>query len=334
MKRSIKIFSLFLLLANAVFAKNTADTESEKSKNYSKTYAVGSNDKILLSNTFGDLRISTWAKNEIKVDVTITVKARTDERAQKIMDRIAIEDGKNGTEIFFKTRVGDKNDDDGGGEQHNNENSSFKINYTVYLPSYATLDASNSFGELSIGDYDGTITLTSSFGMLTAGKLAKPKKVNLQFGKKTSVIEGMDGGTLRIGFSKAQVNKLSGDVIADLNQTGAILLKLDNGLKKLDLKNNFGNVFIDAPKNLNANFRIKTSFGNFSNQSSFAVGKSGDDDDDDERGAFNSRSYAGKAGSGTAPVTIKSNFGKITLGHDLSPDALTAGKATGKPPRS
>jgi hypothetical protein len=332
MKKSIKIFSLFLLLANAVFATGTGELESEKSKNYSKSYPVGSNDKVSLNNKFGDIKISTWAKNEIKVEVSITVKARTDERAQKVMDVISIEDGKNGSDIFFKTKIGNddknnKNDDDDDDDdrrgKHNDDNTSFKINYTVYLPSSTTLSATNAFGDLVIGDFDGLLTLDSKFGSLTAGKIAQNKKLLVQFGKKLSVIESVEGGKLNIQFSQAQVNRLGGEVSADFTQAHGIKIRLDNSLKKLDLNNSFSDILIDAPKNLSANFKISTSFGNFSNESTFAVNKSRDDDD---RYSFNNFSYSGKAGTGTIPVTIKSSFGRITLGHDLPFDASTFGK--------
>jgi hypothetical protein len=84
--------------------------QSEKKKSYSKSYPVSGNDKISLTNSFGELRINTWDKNEVKVDVTITGKGSTDERAQEIIDRITIEDGKSSSGVYFKTNF--KNDDD------------------------------------------------------------------------------------------------------------------------------------------------------------------------------------------------------------------------------
>jgi hypothetical protein len=170
MKRSVKICSLILLLASSASAATFSDNyASEKSKSYTKTYPVGSNDKILLDNSFGEMKITTWAKNEIKVDVNITVKANTDERVQKIMDMITIEDGKSGSEVFFKTHMkgnhnndSDDDDDNKGRNRNRNNNddkSSTKINYTVYLPANATLNAINQFGPLTIGDYDGQLRL-------------------------------------------------------------------------------------------------------------------------------------------------------------------------------
>jgi hypothetical protein len=336
MKRSIKIFSLLLLFANGVFASGSGEPASEKSKNYSKTYAVGSSDKILLDNKFGDIKISTWAKNEVRVEVNITVKAKTDERAQKLLDVISIDDSKVGSDISFKTLTGDKkhketdiddDDDDDGNTKHKDDNTSFKINYTVYLPANATLSANDMFGDIVIGDYDGILTVNSRFGSLTAGKLSQPKKVSVQFGRKLSVIESVEGGKVDIQFSQALINRLSGEITANFTQSHGVKIKLDNNLKKLDLTNSFSEILIDAPKNLSASFKVKTSFGDFSNQSTFIVNKSRDDDDNY---SFRDFSYSGKSGTGATPITIKSSFGKITLGHDLTFDVSDFGKGKNK----
>ena len=110
MKKRIQRFSLFLLAACISLQVVAGGDQSEKKKSYSKSYPVSGNDKISLTNSFGELRINTWDKNEVKVDVTITGKGSTDERAQEIIDRITIEDGKSSSGVYFKTNF--KNDDD------------------------------------------------------------------------------------------------------------------------------------------------------------------------------------------------------------------------------
>jgi hypothetical protein len=58
MKKLVKIFSLCMVLAGSASAAIISDEpENEKTKSYSKTYTVGSNDKISLNNSFGDMKI-------------------------------------------------------------------------------------------------------------------------------------------------------------------------------------------------------------------------------------------------------------------------------------
>ena len=317
MKSIIRPFNVLIALVTVATLTSFAqqDTRAEKSKSYSKSYSLGNSDKISLSNSFGEMKINTWEKNEIKVDVAITSKAATDARAQEIIDRISIEDGKNGGEVFFKTKF---KDDKG---NHNNE--SFKVNYIVYVPANNKLEASNSFGPLVIGDFSGPIKISSKFGSLNAGKLSHPESVTVEFGKGT--IESINGGKLSVKYSSALVNRISGEIDGAI-EFSTLKLVLDNSLKKLDVSNSYTTLLLDADNNLSASFNIKSSFGGFSNKTDFQIS---DDKSNDEGRRFNPgmhRNYSGKAGSGSTPINIKNSFGHITLGHNLPFDVNEKGK--------
>lgn len=331
MKVLIKTCSLALalmgMMVTQVFAH--ADTEAEKSKTYSKSYPVGSGDKINLNNSFGEMKISTWPKNEIRVDVSITVKAGSDEEAQRILDAVKIEDSKSGNDISFKTNF-DYNRDKNKDNNHNNHNTSFRINYTVQLPANASLSATNQFGPMEIGDFDGPASLASKFGSLTAGKLSQPQKVAVSFGKAT--IESIHGGKLAIQFSRAQINHLSGEINADFNQSHGIKIPLESDLAKLTLKNNFGRLYLDVAPDFSGSFDIATTFGSVENKSDIGLKK--DSDDDNSHRYFNkNQHYTGKSGSGAVPVSIKSNFGNILIGHNLPFDVNEKEKDKVKAPK-
>src|SRR3569623_24912 len=97
MKTMIKAYKLALLSAAILVTTHSMareDDRSEKSKNYTKTYNLSSSDRISIENKFGETRLETWGNAEIKVDVQITVKASSDDRAQRLLDNITISDGK------------------------------------------------------------------------------------------------------------------------------------------------------------------------------------------------------------------------------------------------
>ena len=97
---------LYLTLTAVLFARASTvlaagdDPLVEKRKTYSKSYTVGSNEKISLDNSFGEMKLSTWDKNEVKVDITIVAKAATEGKAQEILNKIRIEDGKNSSGTY------------------------------------------------------------------------------------------------------------------------------------------------------------------------------------------------------------------------------------------
>src|SRR6476469_8111073 len=71
----------------------------KKTKSYTKSYNLSNSDKVSLSNQFGEMKLNTWDKNEVKVDVTIIGKADEEARAQEILDRISIVDSKEGNTV-------------------------------------------------------------------------------------------------------------------------------------------------------------------------------------------------------------------------------------------
>jgi len=330
MKTLLRPYNFILLIGFIALASTAIANEEpkvEKKKTYSKSYPVSSNDKISLSNQFGEMKIMTWDKNEVKVDVSITAKADDDKRAQEILDKITIEDGKGSGGVYFKTKFAKDqwNDDKDKGRDRDREdrkshrNEGMEINYAVYLPAGNTLNAENQFGAMIVPDYRGEATITSKFGSLKAGKISNGKSVSVEFG--TGEIAQLNGGKLTFKFSNAvSVGKLTGDVEAVFEFCDKIKVNLDNDVKDLDIKNSYSKLYIDINKNFSAKYDISTSFGEFTNKTAFAIKEQGKDDDDDRHGPRFDHKYSGSSGSGSTNVKIKSSFGEIIIGHDLVVD--------------
>ncbi|HEX7845045.1 MAG TPA: hypothetical protein VF476_04530 [Chitinophagaceae bacterium] len=319
----VSLLAAALLFTTANFAQQEGSHEKhekvepkfKKTKSYSKSYSLASSDKISLNNQFGEMKLVTWEKNEIKVDVTIIGKSDEEPRAQEIVDRISIADGKDGNTVYFKTKFADdKKTSKDDGKKHRNEG--MEINYLVYLPSGNSLDAENQFGKMIIPDYRGEAQLESKFGSLTAGKISNAKSISVEFGKAD--VAHMNGGKLTIKFSSGTVNKLSGDVKSSLEYS-KVKLDLDNDVKSLDINNSFSDVYLDVNTNFSASYNISTSHGEFSNKTSFAIKDEGSNDDNRYGPRFN-KTYSGTSGSGAAKVKVSSSFGQTTVGHNLQVD--------------
>jgi hypothetical protein len=288
----------------------------EKTKNYSKSYSINGTDKITLNNQFGDMKINTWDKNEIKVDVIIVAKGNTEEIAQRILDNIYIEDNKSGSGVSFNTKM--KNDK----MNWNNDNkkeykeTGMKIDYTVFMPSGNYLSATNQFGPMTIPDFRGPVNLTSKFGSLTAGKLNDVKEIDIEFGEAR--IESVNGGKITIKFSKADIHNVNGNVEARIEFCDKLKLGVDNNAKDLNIRSSYSTLYLNAASNLSSNIEIKTSFGDFSNKTSFNIKKEGDDDE--KYGPKFDKQFSGTAGSGANKLKVKSDFGEVILGHNLEVD--------------
>ena len=314
MKTILKAYNILLFVTCMAVSSQvlaTGEPMVEKKKTYTKSYPVSAGDKASFNNQFGELKLNTWDKNEVKVDITITTEAGTDEKAQRIMDRISIEDGKNNNGVFFKTKIQSNDKQD---RWEKGEKQKFSIDYVVYMPARNPLLVENQFGSMNLGDYSGEITVISKFGSLTAGKLSNNKKINVEFGK--AEIGGISNGEVVIKFSKVSIGSLDGSVKAEFEYCDGAMLKVDNDVKSLQVKNNFSHLYINVSTNLSASFDISTHFGDLNNKTSFSIKEEGDDDN--RRGPDFTRKFSGKTGGGTIPIQIKSDFGGVTIGHNLN----------------
>ena len=317
-KHAFKLFALFILFSHSLSAqnekeKNKTEPKFKKTKTVSKTYALSGSDRVKLENQFGKMQISTWDRNEVKVEIIITGKSDEEARAGEILDLISIEEGKRSGEVYFKTRFENTKDKKEEGKKHRNEG--MNIDYTVQLPAGATLEVSNQFGPMTIPDYRGALDLTSKFGELTAGKLTNNKVLNVEFGKAT--IGQVSGGKLNIKFSEGTVSKMSGEVETNIEFSN-VKLDLDNDIKNLQLRNNYSALYLDLDRNFGANWEIQTSHGELSNKTSFAIKEEGAEDKG--YGPRFTKNYKGVSGNGGASIKIHSSFGEVIVGHDLQVD--------------
>ena len=297
--------ALLLAASTGIFA--AGDLPIEKKKTYSKSYPLNGNDKVSISNQFGEVRITTWNNKEVKVDVTVIAQAKTDERAQQILDIIAIKDYKNESGVFFETKLLNKEEK---GDKKGRWDQSMQINYEVSMPASNPLDLENSFGKTFVPDMTGPVEISSKFGELTAGKLSNVKNLEVEYG--TATIESVADANVVIKFSQAQISKMSGAIKTSQSYSG-VKLTIDNSITSFSAKNEFTDLLLDVSTDLSANFDIYTNFSELKNKTGFKI----KEDEEDRSGMKFDHQYNGKSGNAGINFKVKSNFGDVTIGHNL-----------------
>ena len=307
------IFILSLLIpALPVLAQKDKDEKKKydhvKERNISKTYAASGN-SLKIDNSFGDVTVTTWDKNEIKVDVHIEVSSDNEKVAEKTFNAIDVNESQNGKAIKFKTSVNKNNNN------CKNCHSSMEINYTIQLPASVSLDIENSFGDIQVPDYSGPISLTSKFGSLTAGNLAKTEDLAVEFG--TAKIKSTGNVDAVFKFSTISVEKLTGSSKVKIEFCGDSKIGFDNSLTALTLNESYSTLNLKPSADFSATYNIKTSFGSVKDRSNANIKRM---DEPDEYGPDSDHTYEGRSGSGAAKVQIKSSFGSIIIGEASAED--------------
>jgi hypothetical protein len=320
MKKHINPFKTLALLALIAipFLVHASDGDnSEKKRLISKSYTVGPDDRLSIENSFGNVIITTWDKNEIQVNVEIGVRASSDEKAQLMLDQIKVTDNQGAQEISFKTDIGSMGKGKGNWSK-NDDSRKFYVDFKVVMPARNPLRVENSFGKISIPDFSGMASLTSKFGELSTGKLANAKLVHVEFGK--AEIGFLHNADVILKFnSKSNVAGLGGNSKVHIEFCSQVNLTIDNSVTDLAVFESYSNIHLKAPDNLSAQFDIHTNFGSFKNTTAFNISE---DNEDDTSGPKFDKDYSGSAGSGAAKIKIKSSFGNVRLAsmNDKSSD--------------
>ncbi|HVY74564.1 MAG TPA: hypothetical protein VG890_07025 [Puia sp.] len=282
----------------------------QKRKNISKSYTVSADDKLSIENSFGDVTITTWDKNEIQVNIDIMVNASTDDKAQQMMDQIQVSDSRSGNTISFKTDIGNmgngkKNKDNGGDDRK------FAVDYKIVMPAGNPLNVENSFGKINIGNFNGPASLVSKFGELNTGKLANAKVLHVEFGKAD--IGPVVDPDITFKFNgKSFIKNISGNAKVHVEFCGDVAFSVDNGIRDLSIFESYSDVRVFVPQNISANVNVHTNFGSFHNSSGINISE---EKDDDSNGPKFDRDYSGSSGTGTARIKIKSSFGKVRIAN-------------------
>ncbi len=308
------VLSLALLFSSLVSGAQDEKTKERKKfefvkeKNISKTYPAAGN-QLDIENSFGNVKVIPWDKNEIKVDIHIEASANEQALVQKIFDAISVNDRQQGNKVEFETKIDNKK---GRIDNCKNCKSTMSIDYEVRLPVTVALEIENSFGSIILPDYKGAVSLTSKFGDLTTGNLANVKKMGVEFGSaKVKSVSDLDAS---FKFSKIDIDNLAGKSKINLEFCDATSINLGNQLSSLTLNESYSSVNI-KPGGLEASYKVATSFGSFVDRTSTGVKRT---DTPDKYGPDSNRTFEG--GSGAAKIDIKSSFGNIILGEPTADD--------------
>jgi hypothetical protein len=305
-----KSLVLFALALAPLYSSAKDGDNVEKKRTISKNYTVGADDRLSIDNTFGNVTITTWDKNEIQVDIEIGVRASSDEKAQRMLDEIKVSDRKGGNEINFTTEIGNMgkgNKDNGNGDENERK---FYVDYKISMPSKNPLRIENSFGKVIVPDFAGVASITSKFGELTTGKIDNAKLIHVEFGRAD--IGRLNNAEVILKFnSHSEVAGIGGNSKLDIQFCSHVDVTVDNTISDMVLYSSYSTIFLKVSNSLSAQVDAYTNFGSFKNRTkNFNINA---DTEDENSGPKFDQNYSGSAGSGSAKIKIKSSFGTVRL---------------------
>jgi hypothetical protein len=183
MKKSVYKSGMLLSLA-AIFLFTFSLTAQEVTKEFHKEYKAGTATTLEINNRYGGVVIQSWDKDQVVIDVKVTVGLPDRSRAEKLINYIDIQFDEGDNKISAKTSIDDKFNFSGWG----GGSRKFSIDYTVKMPVGANLDLTNKYGNSDIDELHGLVNIDIKYGDISIDKLTrgneKPlNKINIAYGK-------------------------------------------------------------------------------------------------------------------------------------------------------
>jgi hypothetical protein len=215
-----------------------------KEKTIKKEYHVNTDALLKISNSYGNLNITTWDEDRIVIEVHIKTNSDNEEKAQKKLDQITVDFEASSSMVSAKT-IFNKNKSSWGWNWGNNNNVNMQVNYTIKLPIKNSVNLNNDYGSIILDRLDGHAKINCDYGRLEIGELrGKNNQLNFDYTSK-STIDFIQSGTINADYSGFTIGK-AGDLTVKADYTNSTIEKMGN----LDYSADYGKIEIGEAGNV------------------------------------------------------------------------------------
>jgi hypothetical protein len=222
MKKRYNLFIFIVLFPFSVFS-NIPDFGFTKQKNIKKAYFVNTDATLDVTNSYGNIDISTWDEDKIELDIMIKVSGDSENWVNKRINDIDVDIVALKNLITAKTIIGNS------GSYSNRHNNSFEINYTLKIPKNGNIIINNRYGNIFSSDINGNAIIKCNYGTLVLGKL-NGNRTDIDIDYCTnSTIKFIKNATLSGNYSELKINEVG----------------------RLNLDSNYIDLIVDESQNIN-----------------------------------------------------------------------------------
>ncbi|MEG1543863.1 MAG: hypothetical protein RR382_04980 [Tannerellaceae bacterium] len=213
---------------------NAKTVDEMRHKEIKKSYTVSKSDQLKVSNRFGSIVVSHWARNEVEIRVVVESKASSDERARREIDRVNIEINKADRIITAETRLGEQKGNDQNG---NRGERRLTISYYISMPSYLTHELAQKYGNITLpNENNGRSTIEVKYGNVYAGNFTEELDITMKYGNLTA--GNLKTARMDLGYC-GNVSIGNAEMLSVVSKYSNLNLKQ---VDTLDLEQKYGNL--------------------------------------------------------------------------------------------
>ena len=153
----------WLLLLAIVMSASTLSAR-DYTKEIIRNFKVNADAKFVVDNSRGDVNITTWDKNTIKIEAEIIVSAKDAAQAEEFFKQIKIDFEKNSGYVKAMTMKEKESESWKDWIWGSTKNLNWNVHYKITIPKTNTLSATNKFGDIYVSNLKGDASVNVKYG--------------------------------------------------------------------------------------------------------------------------------------------------------------------------
>lgn len=248
MKTLLFKYSTFLLLVLPALLFANEDNmggKHTKEKTIKKEFDVNSDALLKVSNSYGNLNITSWNENRVMIEVHIKTNGNNLEKVQRKLDEITVDFENSRSMVSARTNF---NKDRNGWGWNRNNNVNMQINYTIKLPIKNSVSLNNDYGNIMLDRIDGHAKINCDYGRLEIGELhGRNNQLNFDYTSNSS-IGYINSGEIKADYSGFKIEK-AGNLTIKADYTNSTVEYMEN----LEYSCDYGKIEIGEANNIQGN---------------------------------------------------------------------------------
>jgi hypothetical protein len=267
-----------------------------KEKTIKKEFDVNTDALLKVSNSYGNLSLSSWNENRVVIEVHIKTSGNNESKVQEKLDKITVDFDASSDMVSAKTIF---NKDKGWGwNWGKNNNVNMQINYIIKLPVKNSVHLNNDYGNIMLDRIDGHAKISCDYGRLEIGELhGRNNELKFDYTSK-STIEYVRSAKISADYSGFTIQK-AGDLFISADYTNSAIGHMQN----LEYSSDYGKLDVEEAYSVQGN-------GDYINVKLGTI--HGNVDINADYGSVSIKNMAEDAGN----ISIRSDYTGIKIGYD------------------
>lgn len=171
-------YSLLLMLGLTIMFSSTSLIAKKYEKTIERTFDIRANGTTAISNKYGKVTLQTWDKEVVSIKVIIRAETGSEKEAQAAFDRVTIDFLSSLDKVSVRTELESKNTS---WWSWDFSQVDYNIDYEVFFPISNNLELVHKYGNFSLNELEGDLSVNLSYGKGVIEKLENYGSLNLAY---------------------------------------------------------------------------------------------------------------------------------------------------------